>query len=99
MTAQIVDELDPPFEVAEPVMLSGPVVCNSPHSGRVYPSAFLLTSRLDLATLRRSEDRPAVEDVVGVRVDHVGREQRAIHVEESTPVPAPGRAVTHAGGP
>jgi N-formylglutamate amidohydrolase len=56
MTAQIVDELDPPFEVAEPATLSGPVVCNSPHSGRSYPAAFLAQTRLDLSVLRRSED-------------------------------------------
>jgi N-formylglutamate deformylase len=56
MSARIIDDLDPPFEVAEPAALSGPVVCNSPHSGRSYPSRFLAQSRLDLATLRRSED-------------------------------------------
>ncbi len=56
MTAYIVDELDPPFEVAEPAMLSGPVVCNSPHSGRSYPATFLAQTRLDLSVLRRSED-------------------------------------------
>src|ERR1700730_3414808 len=56
MTAQIVDELDPPFEVAEPIMMSGPVVCNSPHSGRAYPAALLAQTRLDLSVLRRSED-------------------------------------------
>src|ERR1041384_8698952 len=56
MSAHIVDELDPPFEVAEPTMLSGPVVCNSPHSGRSYPAAFLGQTRLDLSVLRRSED-------------------------------------------
>lgn len=56
MSARIIDELDPPFEVAEPAALSGPVVCNSPHSGRSYPAKFLSQSRLDLASLRRSED-------------------------------------------
>jgi N-formylglutamate amidohydrolase len=56
MTAHIVDELDPPFEVAEPAILSGPVICNSPHSGRSYPAAFLAQTRLDLSVLRRSED-------------------------------------------
>ena len=56
MSAHIVDELDPPFEVAEPVALSGPVVCNSPHSGRSYPAEFLAQTRLDLSVLRRSED-------------------------------------------
>ena len=50
------DELDPPFEIIEPASWSGPVLFNSPHSGRVYPRAFLASSRLDLATLRRSED-------------------------------------------
>jgi N-formylglutamate amidohydrolase len=50
------DELDPPFEVIEPAMRRGPLMFNSPHSGSIYPHAFLLTSRLDLATLRRSED-------------------------------------------
>jgi N-formylglutamate amidohydrolase len=56
MTARIVDQLETPFAVSEPAALSGPVVCNSPHSGRYYPSRFIAQSRLDLATLRRSED-------------------------------------------
>src|SRR3979409_2748472 len=50
------DELDPPFEIIEPSACNGPVLFNSPHSGRVYPRAFLQSSRLDLPTLRRSED-------------------------------------------
>jgi N-formylglutamate amidohydrolase len=50
------DELDPPFEVIEPAVRRGPVLFNSPHSGAIYPRAFLTASRLDLATLRRSED-------------------------------------------
>ena len=48
------DEFDPPYEILEPAEGRGPVVFNSPHSGSVYPREFLLTSRLDLATLRRS---------------------------------------------
>ena len=60
------DELDPPFEVLEPAEYSGPVVFNSPHSGRLYPRAFLASSRLDLTTLRRSEDRFVDELVAGV---------------------------------
>ncbi len=56
MTARIVDELAPPHQVSEPAALSGPVVCNSPHSGRSYLSRFIAQSRLDLATRRRSED-------------------------------------------
>jgi N-formylglutamate deformylase len=60
------DELDPPFEVLEPTEYSGPVVFNSPHSGRLYPRAFLASSRLDLTTLRRSEDSFVDELASGV---------------------------------
>jgi N-formylglutamate amidohydrolase len=60
------DEFDPPFEIIEPKQWRGPVLFNSPHSGRVYPRAFLLASRLDLATLRRSEDSFVDELALGV---------------------------------
>jgi N-formylglutamate amidohydrolase len=60
------DEFDPPFEILEPVELRGPVVFNSPHSGSVYPRAFLAAVRLDLAVLRRSEDCFVDELLVGV---------------------------------
>jgi N-formylglutamate deformylase len=50
------DELDPPFDVVEPAAVRAPVLFNSPHSGSVYPREFLAASRLDLPTLRRSED-------------------------------------------
>ena len=49
-------ELAPPFSVARPGELKVPLVFNSPHSGRIYPKAFLAASRLDPHTLRRSED-------------------------------------------
>src|SRR5437867_13377071 len=62
----IKDELDPPFEILEPVEWRGPAVFNSPHSGSVYPRAFLGASRLDVATLRRSEDSFVDELVNGV---------------------------------
>jgi N-formylglutamate deformylase len=62
----IQDELDPPFDVIEPSSPAGPLVFNSPHSGRVYPHAFLTASRLDLATLRRSEDSFVDDLVMGV---------------------------------
>jgi N-formylglutamate amidohydrolase len=45
-----------PFEIVEPTALSTPLIFNSPHSGRLYPRRFLLGSRLDPLTLRRSED-------------------------------------------
>ena len=60
------DELDPPFEVLEPARWRGPVLFNSPHSGKVYPRAFLAASRLELATLRRSEDSFVDELAFGV---------------------------------
>ncbi len=59
-------ELDPPFEILEPAQWRAPVVFNSPHSGRVYPPAFLTASRLELAVLRRSEDSFVDELFVGV---------------------------------
>ncbi len=60
------DELDPPFETLEPVQRRGAVMFNSPHSGRVYPRTFLTSTRLDLATLRRSEDSFVDELALGV---------------------------------
>jgi N-formylglutamate deformylase len=60
------DEFDPPFEILEPADLRGPVLFNSPHSGRVYPRAFLTASRLDLAALRRSEDTFVDDLIAGV---------------------------------
>jgi N-formylglutamate amidohydrolase len=59
-------EFAPPFEVIEPAQCRGPLLFNSPHSGRVYPEAFLQTSRLDLQTLRRSEDSFVGELIEGV---------------------------------
>jgi N-formylglutamate amidohydrolase len=66
MTDPLVAELDPPFEVLEPATWRAPVVFDSPHSGRVYPRAFLAAARLELAALRRSEDSFVDELVAGV---------------------------------
>src|SRR6202789_1687799 len=60
------NQFGPPFEVIEPAQCRGPLLFNSPHSGRVYPPAFLETSRLDLQTLRRSEDSFVGELIEGV---------------------------------
>ncbi|SFQ55867.1 N-formylglutamate amidohydrolase [Nitratireductor indicus] len=46
----------PAFEVVLPANRQFPFVFNSPHSGRHYPERFLAMSRLDAATIRRSED-------------------------------------------
>src|SRR3984885_1839609 len=59
------DQLEPPFEVLEPARCRGPLLFNSPHSGRIYPPDFLEASRLDLATLRRSEDSFVDELILG----------------------------------
>jgi N-formylglutamate amidohydrolase len=64
--SEIQDEFDPPFETTEPAPCRGPLLFNSPHSGRVYPPEFLQTSRLDLPTLRRSEDSFVGELIEGV---------------------------------
>ena len=49
-------ELSPPFTVARPEALQGPLVFNSPHSGRCYPDRFMSMVRLDRNAIRRSED-------------------------------------------
>ncbi|WP_029004133.1 N-formylglutamate amidohydrolase [Azorhizobium doebereinerae] len=56
MTACLADTIDPPFEILTPEEPAGPFVFNSPHSGRIYPRAFVEQTRLDFETLRRSED-------------------------------------------
>ncbi len=63
---EIRDELDPPFEILEPAVCAGPVLFNSPHSGSAYPPPFLAISRLEIATLRRSEDSFVDELMAGV---------------------------------
>ena len=64
--SQAPDEFDPPFEILEPAEWRGAVIFNSPHSGKIYPHAFLVASRLDLPTLRRSEDCFVDELAMGV---------------------------------
>lgn len=48
--------LDPPFLVLRPGAPAAPVVFASPHSGNVYPRDFVTATRLDVASLRSSED-------------------------------------------
>jgi N-formylglutamate amidohydrolase len=59
-------EINPPFEILEPSTWAGPIVFNSPHSGNIYPRSFLTSARLDLASLRRSEDSFVDELFLGV---------------------------------
>jgi N-formylglutamate amidohydrolase len=49
-------ELDPPFSILGVETQRVPVLFNSPHSGRIYPSVFLEASRLSPIALRKSED-------------------------------------------
>jgi len=69
MTASLADTIDPTFEILGQEAAAGPFIFNSPHSGRVYPRSFVAQTRLDFATLRRSEDSfvdELFEDVVNV---------------------------------
>ena len=54
--ASILAELTPPFTLLRPTEQLSPIVFCSPHSGRIYPKAFLEASRLDARALRKSED-------------------------------------------
>ena len=56
MTDAVIRDFAPAFETQAPARQVAPIVFNSPHSGQVYPAAFLDQVRLDLTTLRRSED-------------------------------------------
>ena len=49
-------EVLPSFEIVEPQHWRAPIIFTAPHSGAIYPEAFLKASRIDLPTLRRSED-------------------------------------------
>src|SRR3954465_6052998 len=46
----------PASQSVEPAPWRPPLIFNSPHSGSTYPDEFLAASRIDLPTLRRSED-------------------------------------------
>jgi N-formylglutamate amidohydrolase len=46
-----------PYRVVLPVAAAAtPVICASPHSGRIYPAAMMSASQLDRHAIRRSED-------------------------------------------
>src|SRR5712692_1897471 len=63
---QVNGELSPPFEIVEPAVWRAPIIFNSPHSGSVYPSAFIDASRIDVGALRRSEDSFMDELIAGL---------------------------------
>src|SRR5580693_3946186 len=45
-----------PFRLIRPVAAATPLICASPHSGRIYPAAMMAASLLDRRAIRRSED-------------------------------------------
>ncbi|KQT52106.1 MULTISPECIES: N-formylglutamate amidohydrolase [unclassified Aureimonas] len=46
----------PAFEILRPPVQTLPIVFSSPHSGRVYPRAFMESAKLSADAIRRSED-------------------------------------------
>ena len=66
---QLDGELSPPFEIVEPAQWRAPIIFNSPHSGSTYPNDFLEASRIDLASLRRSEDS-FMDELIGDLSQH-----------------------------
>ena len=77
MTACLADSIDPPFEILAPEAAAGPFIFNSPHSGRIYPRAFVEAARLDFETLRRSEDS-FVDELFADAVTHGAPLMRAL---------------------
>ena len=53
-----------PFRLVRPGAAPTPVICASPHSGRIYPAAMMAASQLDADTIRRSEDAH-VDQLIG----------------------------------
>ncbi|MEM7750501.1 MAG: N-formylglutamate amidohydrolase [Pseudomonadota bacterium] len=62
-------EFNPPFVVRAPRVQTSPFVFCSPHSGDVYPEAFVNASQLDPAALRKSEDC-YVDELFAATVEH-----------------------------
>ena len=69
--------LTPAFETLAPVEQRLPFVFNSPHSGRTYTPAFMERTRLDVRSVRRSEDA-FIADLFG-GVVHLGCPLLAAH--------------------
>ena len=49
-------EFDPPISIFRPVQQAGPLILASPHSGRIYPKAFIEQAALSAHALRQNED-------------------------------------------
>ena len=50
------DDTDPPFVLIVPFRRTTPLIFASPHSGRRYPRDLVMSARVGLGSLRRSED-------------------------------------------
>ena len=96
---ELKDELDPPFEILEPAEWRGPIVFNSPHSGSVYPRAFLAAARLEMVTLRRSEDLPGSSAPRGPQCRHCAESSHLLQSfctrQQKAPRKAPLRPPPH----
>jgi N-formylglutamate amidohydrolase len=57
------------IEIIHPAKQTVPLVFASPHSGQNYPTEFIASSRLDLLSLRSSEDA-FMDEVFGSAVEH-----------------------------
>ena len=64
------EELSPPLDLRSPEQLTSQFVFSSPHSGNIYPRAFLKAARLDAMTLRKSED--AFVDELFIKMPDLG---------------------------
>lgn len=53
---RILKALQPAFDVSGPIPPTTPLFLSSPHSGRLYPKAFLAETQVKLDILRRTED-------------------------------------------
>src|SRR5580658_7934981 len=53
----LADSLAAPYRLRRPASaMVTPLICASPHSGRVYPADMMAASQLDRRAIRRSED-------------------------------------------
>lgn len=68
-TAEGAARVDAAFAVVMPQGPRVPLIFASPHSGRAYPDTLLQATRLDLLTLRRSEDS-FLDGLFGTAPDH-----------------------------
>ena len=67
----------PAFETIRPRRQLAPLVINSAHSGRDYPTRFLNMTRLDALSIRQSED--AFIDEIFARAPHMGAPMLRAH--------------------